>query len=88
MTTACRRLPLTLMLRVSAAGTSPTLKIQFRASGFSIGDTEMRSVGGRDRHETDARSFEEEHQMTSIGICLSFADLPCLGDAAQSASRY
>jgi hypothetical protein len=40
------------MLRVSAVGTFPPLKDQFRASDFSIGDTENRIVGGRDRHTT------------------------------------
>ena len=34
----------------------PTLEIQFRASNFSIGDTEKPIVGGNLQPETDAQS--------------------------------
>jgi hypothetical protein len=43
--------------RASILGAFPTLKIQFRASVISKGDTEKCMVGGRERHTPDAENF-------------------------------
>jgi hypothetical protein len=66
---------------VRFTGTSRPLVNGIRASVISKRDTEKCIVGGRDRHTTDARLFEDSIKIGVYGDLLSFANLPHLGDA-------